>query len=162
MSSGLGSVFSLQLPSEGVLPNFFESERWTGYTTRDDPQPKAGLMRFTKWLINTPSKLTWKRSASNRQGLLTQQKRAFLLSFKSCTPDWSLLGLTGIDRSPAVRWKMQNLARMISEKHTAAYRHPEDMETPVYKGPDISLYRVTACCNLSQAIDTTKTTVLNH
>lgn len=52
---------------------------------------------------------------------LTPQERAFLLSFKNRTPDWSLLELSGIDRLPAVRWKLQNLARMPPEKHVEAY-----------------------------------------
>ncbi|MGX5217060.1 nucleotidyl transferase AbiEii/AbiGii toxin family protein [Pseudomonas segetis] len=52
---------------------------------------------------------------------LTPQERAFLLSFKSRTPDWTLLGLSNVDQLPAVRWKLQNLARMTPEKHTAAY-----------------------------------------
>jgi len=52
---------------------------------------------------------------------LTSQERAFLLSFKNRTPDWSLLELSGIDRLPAVRWKLQNLTKMPSEKHVEAY-----------------------------------------
>lgn len=52
---------------------------------------------------------------------LTPQERAFLLSFKNRTPDWSLLELSGIDRLPAVRWKLQNLTKMPYEKHLEAY-----------------------------------------
>lgn len=52
---------------------------------------------------------------------LTPQERAFLLSFKNRTPDWTLLGLPNIDQLPAVRWKLQNLASMTPEKHAAAY-----------------------------------------
>ena len=52
---------------------------------------------------------------------MTPQERAFLLSFKNRTPDWSLLELSGIDRLPAVRWKLQNLTKMPSEKHVEAY-----------------------------------------
>ncbi|MGZ7327027.1 hypothetical protein ACXWRH_09135, partial [Streptococcus pyogenes] len=43
---------------------------------------------------------------------LTPQERSFLLSFKNRTPDWALLELSGIDQLPAIRWKMQNLAKM--------------------------------------------------
>lgn len=38
-----------------------------------------------------------------------KEERAFLLTFKSRKPDWSLLGLDGIDRLPAVSWKLKNL-----------------------------------------------------
>lgn len=52
---------------------------------------------------------------------LTQAERTFLLSFKNCSPDWYLLGLSEIDKLPAVRWKLQNLERMPPEKHAEAY-----------------------------------------
>lgn len=52
---------------------------------------------------------------------LTPQERAFLLSFKNRTPNWLLLGLPGIDQLPAVRWKLQNLAKMNKDKHAEAY-----------------------------------------
>ena len=41
-----------------------------------------------------------------------KEERAFLLTFKSRKPDWSLLGLDGIDRLPAVRWKLKNLGKL--------------------------------------------------
>ena len=48
---------------------------------------------------------------------LTEEERRFLLSFKSRNPDWSLLGLSGVEDLPAIRWKQVNLARMSPEKH---------------------------------------------
>ncbi|MBL1376151.1 nucleotidyl transferase AbiEii/AbiGii toxin family protein [Zobellella iuensis] len=58
---------------------------------------------------------------------LTSQERAFLLSFKNRTPYWPLLGLSGIDRLPAVRWKLQNLVRMTPAKHAEAYLRLEEI-----------------------------------
>jgi hypothetical protein len=60
---------------------------------------------------------------------LTPQERSFLLSFKNRTPDWSLLELPGIDQLPAVRWKMQNLAKMNPEKHSEAYHRLQKILT---------------------------------
>ena len=40
---------------------------------------------------------------------LTTNERKFLLSIKKLHPDWELLGLEGIDRLPAVKWKLINL-----------------------------------------------------
>lgn len=60
---------------------------------------------------------------------LTPQERSFLLSFKNRTPDWSLLDLPGIDQLPAVRWKMQNLAKMNPEKHSEAYHRLQKILT---------------------------------
>ena len=58
---------------------------------------------------------------------LTREERAFLLSFKRQEPDWSLLGLDGIDRLPAVRWKMHNLKRMQQERHAKALMRLEEV-----------------------------------
>ncbi|MDV2375405.1 MULTISPECIES: nucleotidyl transferase AbiEii/AbiGii toxin family protein [Gammaproteobacteria] len=58
---------------------------------------------------------------------LTPQEREFLLSFKNYTPNWTQLGLAGIDQLPAVRWKLQNLARMKPEKHAVAYARLKDL-----------------------------------
>lgn len=51
---------------------------------------------------------------------LTNEEKQFLLSFKAKKPDWSLLGLEGIDKLPAVKWKMLNLERMPKDKHEKA------------------------------------------
>ncbi|MCC5452914.1 nucleotidyl transferase AbiEii/AbiGii toxin family protein [Rheinheimera sp. UJ51] len=56
----------------------------------------------------------------NNHSLLTLQERQFLLSSKRLQPDWSLLGIEGIDQLPAVRWKMHNLSKMSAIKHAEA------------------------------------------
>lgn len=58
---------------------------------------------------------------------LTLQEREFLLSFKNRTPDWTLLALSGIDQLPAVRWKLQNLAKMNPDKHVEAYHRLQEI-----------------------------------
>jgi hypothetical protein len=42
------------------------------------------------------------------------------LSFKATTPEWTLLGIEGIDQLPAVKWKLLNLKKMPKEKHERA------------------------------------------
>jgi predicted nucleotidyltransferase component of viral defense system len=54
-----------------------------------------------------------------RQELTSDEKR-FLLSVKELDPDWTLLGVTGVEELPAVRWKLQNLAKMPKQKHKLA------------------------------------------
>nr|WP_286985643.1 nucleotidyl transferase AbiEii/AbiGii toxin family protein [Halomonas sp.] len=49
--------------------------------------------------------------------LMTDEDVRFLLSFKQGAPDWALLPLTGVDRLPAVRWKLANIQRMTPDKH---------------------------------------------
>jgi predicted nucleotidyltransferase component of viral defense system len=51
---------------------------------------------------------------------LSTDERLFLLSFKELQPNWSLLGLAGVQLLPAVQWKLQNLAQMPQQKHLLA------------------------------------------
>lgn len=54
---------------------------------------------------------------------LTDDEKRFLLSFKSLKPDWSLLGLQGVDVLPAVRWKILNLGKMDKDRHAQALKN---------------------------------------
>lgn len=56
---------------------------------------------------------------------LTDDERSFLLSFKSKSPNWSLLGLQGVESLPAVKWKMLNIQKMSQEKHKLAVQKLE-------------------------------------
>ena len=49
--------------------------------------------------------------------LMMDEDVRFLLSFKQGTPDWTLLPLSGVDRLPAVRWKLANIQKMGADKH---------------------------------------------
>lgn len=51
---------------------------------------------------------------------LTIEERTFILSVKKGQPDWGLLGLDGIQRMPAVQWKLRNVRAMTRAKHEAA------------------------------------------
>lgn len=51
---------------------------------------------------------------------ITKDEKTFLVSFKKGEPDWSLLGLEGIELLPAVRWKQMNLNKMQRAKRQEA------------------------------------------
>jgi len=51
---------------------------------------------------------------------ITDDERAFLLSFKERAPKWGLLGIKGAEDMPAVKWKLANLTKMGDEKHAQA------------------------------------------
>ena len=51
---------------------------------------------------------------------ITDDERAFLLSFKEKKPKWDLLGVEGAQDMPAVKWKLTNLAKMNDDKHKKA------------------------------------------
>jgi hypothetical protein len=52
---------------------------------------------------------------------LTDDQKAFVLSFKNMKPEWELSAIDGLERYPSVRWKLINLERMDRRKHQIAY-----------------------------------------
>ena len=58
---------------------------------------------------------------------LTADERRFLLGFKAMQPDWSLLGLNGVETLPAVRWKLHNLAQLPSHRHADLWQRLADI-----------------------------------
>lgn len=56
---------------------------------------------------------------ANIVGRMPADHRRFLLSIKSGEPDWGLLGLPGVDALPAVRWRLENLAKLDQHKRAA-------------------------------------------
>ena len=53
---------------------------------------------------------------------LTDNERRFLRSIKQGEPDWSLLPFEGLDRWPAIQWKLRNIQLMSDRRHEAAIR----------------------------------------
>lgn len=63
-------------------------------------------------------------------GEMPGDHRRFLLSFKRGTPEWALLGVPGAEMLPAVRWRLENLAQLNSQKRGALIaRLQEILET---------------------------------
>jgi hypothetical protein len=57
---------------------------------------------------------------------MTQEERLFIVSIKEGKPRWDLLGVSGIENLPAIRWKLQNIRRMTPMKHREALRKLRD------------------------------------
>lgn len=57
---------------------------------------------------------------------LEEQEKKFIVSVKSGKPEWSLLKLEGIDKLPAVKWKLLNIERMNKTKHEKALNKLRD------------------------------------
>ena len=53
--------------------------------------------------------------------------RRFLASFYRREPEWNLLGIDGVDRLPAVRWREINLDRAGEETREGMARHIEEV-----------------------------------
>lgn len=47
---------------------------------------------------------------------LTTPEKKFLLTVKEGKPEWQLLGLEGVERLPAVQWKLKNIGKMAPAK----------------------------------------------
>ncbi len=52
---------------------------------------------------------------------LDDAERAFLLSIKRLKPEWDILGIPGIEKLPALKWKLLNIENL-SRKNPAKYR----------------------------------------
>ena len=98
-------ILELLNPNFLDISNVYEQE-FTGMTIDD-----CNL----EDLINARKKLVTQLNKD-----LTNAEKKFLLSFKSCKPDWNLLGLNNIQDLPAVKWKLMNLGKMNKEKHATA------------------------------------------
>jgi len=68
---------------------------------------------------------TWKAVVHKLNHDFTKNEREFILSFKRKSPEWDLFPVKEIQRLPAIQWKMMNLKKMSSQKHTAAYEKLE-------------------------------------
>ena len=49
-------------------------------------------------------------------GKMPEHHKRFLISVKKGEPDWTLLDLPGAQALPAVRWKLENLAKLPAGK----------------------------------------------
>lgn len=63
---------------------------------------------------------TRKTLVSSIKESLTNAERKFLISIKTGKPEWDLLGLTGVEDLPAVKWKLMNIKSMDKKKHKKA------------------------------------------
>jgi hypothetical protein len=62
---------------------------------------------------------------SSLHARLGDREKSFLTSFKRGEPRWDLLDVAHAPDLPAVRWKLQNLARMADGKRREASRDLE-------------------------------------
>lgn len=59
------------------------------------------------------------------RGTLSDEEKYFLLSIKRGEPEWQLLGIPGINKLPALQWKLLNIKRMPPAKKEIAYERLE-------------------------------------
>ena len=49
---------------------------------------------------------------------LSVDEKEFLISLKSGEPDWSLLGVPGVENLPGIKWKLENIRKMSNAKRS--------------------------------------------
>jgi predicted nucleotidyltransferase component of viral defense system len=59
-------------------------------------------------------------------GKLPERHKTFLISVKKGEPDWTLLDLPGAKDLPAVRWKLENLAKLPADKRAQLLKGLKD------------------------------------
>lgn len=68
---------------------------------------------------------TRERLLSRLRALMTPQDKAFLLSIKSGTPDWTLFPHAVVADLPAVQWKLHNIQQMKPAQRAVSYAQLE-------------------------------------
>lgn len=58
------------------------------------------------------------------------EHRRFLVTFERGEPDWSLLGLSGVEEFPAILWRQQNLDSLEAARRAELVRNLEDVLWP--------------------------------
>lgn len=122
------------LENEGISDRLFRT--WLAYlighkgSMADSLSPHRkdiGALFRDQFVMMTEREVTLEQLVEVRERLITQirsrigaQEKEFLLSVKRGEPQWGLLGLEGVERLPAVRWKLHNLAKMSPDAHNVA------------------------------------------
>ena len=57
---------------------------------------------------------------------LADDEKQFLLSLKQGQPAWNKLSLPGLDRLPAIQWKLLNISKMNKTKHAESIQKLKD------------------------------------
>lgn len=111
---------------EGFLVYLISHRRPMGELLAPRWKPLAGIFQ-AEFAGMTREPVTLEQLEFTRQALLvaiqrqfSKQDAAFLLSLKRGKPDWSLLGLAGVDQLPAVQWKLRNITGMSEDKRDEA------------------------------------------
>jgi hypothetical protein len=64
-------------------------------------------------------------------GNMPQAHKDTLISFQAGEPDWSLLDVPNAEHLPAVRWRMQNLAKLDQKRRAELLAHLKAVLKPL-------------------------------
>lgn len=122
------------LENEGISEGLFKT--WLAYLISHkgsmaealDPNRKdLDALYHGQFLTMTERQVSLQELLDVRERLIVELRsrigeteKQFLLSVKRREPKWELLGLEGVDRLPAVKWKLHNLDRMNEGVHQRA------------------------------------------
>lgn len=74
---------------------------------------------------------TRERLVKTLQNSLTNLEREFLLSVKCGSPKWGLLDIAGLEKFPAIQWKLANIRKMSPEHHKSSIERLRKILTPI-------------------------------
>ena len=64
-------------------------------------------------------------------GNMPQAHKDMLISFQAGEPDWSLLDVPNVEHLPAIRWRMQNLAKLDQKRRVELLEHLKTVLKPL-------------------------------
>jgi len=64
---------------------------------------------------------------------LTDSDKKFLISFKKAEPNWALLDIAMLEEMPAIKWKLQNIRKLLQENPKKHARMLEILQSKLYQ-----------------------------
>lgn len=129
------------LENEGISERLFKT--WVAYLvghkgsmadTLDPTRKDIEALYRGQFLTMTTRQVSLEQLHETRENLFAElrgrfgaSEKAFLLSVKRGKPRWELLGVTGVETLPAVRWKLLNLNKMSLEARQRAIARLENV-----------------------------------
>jgi predicted nucleotidyltransferase component of viral defense system len=89
---------------------------------------RTGFLGMTETDVSLNTLLSARRTlVEDIRAGLTDEHKAFLLSFYRREPEWGLLAVAGVDQLPAVKWRELNLDRAGEDTQAAIARNLEEV-----------------------------------
>lgn len=126
----------LLLENEGLTPDirrafvvYWASHDRPMHEIIDPPRLDFKVLFESAFVGMTDDSVTYDDLTSAREKLIQQlardlneAERKFVVSIKEGKPEWGLLGIDGLDKLPAIQWKLRNISRMDRKKHAEQLR----------------------------------------
>ncbi|MBA4145547.1 MAG: nucleotidyl transferase AbiEii/AbiGii toxin family protein [Azospira oryzae] len=80
--------------------------------------------------------------SSEIRKILTENDKKFLISFENGTPDWNLVAIESLKDLPAVKWKLQNIHKLIEQNPSKHLSGIKGLTEKLNNSPEPTIYRI--------------------